>query len=303
MAFELRRRKHIDVELTKIARRLLRKTTGPLATDDDSKFRDAVHESRKSLKKVRAVVAVLEGAGAEIPRTDRKRLKSASRALSRLRDSDAIVDTFDRLRRRYPKQLPEHTYARLRRGLVRARDEQQIAARRDGVVDAASRTLERTRSAVKDWTSPRIDLSDLTAIAARAYRRSRTSMRRARQTGRSAAIHQWRKDLKMLWYQLRLAKPLAIGVATTVADMRRLETALGDDHNLVVLGATLRACPELSSMRDEVRHIERLAAKMRSAVRRRAFALGTRLYRRQPKAFRRWLRGLAKRAHPKTAAA
>ena len=87
-----------------------------------AQFESAVHESRKSVKKVRAVAAFLEQAGAKLPRKDRKRLKSAARALSRLRDSAAIIDTFDRVRRRYPKQLSEHTYGILRRGLVGARN-------------------------------------------------------------------------------------------------------------------------------------------------------------------------------------
>ncbi len=230
-------------------------------------------------------------------------MKSASRALSQLRDSDAIVATFDRLRRSYPKQLPEHTYAILRRGLVRARDEQPDTARRDGLVEDLARKLKRTRFAAKGWTSPRIDLSDLVAIATKAYRRSRKAMRGARETRRAAAVHQWRKDLKTLWYQLRLVKPLAAGIEPLVADMRRLETQLGDDHNLVVLAATLRACPELRSMRTEMRQIGRLAVRMRDAVRRRAFALGRRLHRRKPKAFRRWLRELTKRAQPRAAAA
>ena len=303
MAFELHRRKHIDVELKKIARRLLGNARGSLDAVDDGKFREAVHESRKRLKKVRAIVAVLEAADADIPRKDRKQLQSASRALSQLRDSDAIVDSFDRLRRHYPKQLPEHTYAILRRGLVRGRDEQQDTARRSGLVEDAARKLKKTRSTAKDWTSPRIDRSDLVAIAANAYRRSRKAMRNARETRRAAAVHRWRKDLKTLWYQLRLVKPLAAGIAPTVADMRRLETQLGDDHNLVVLAATLRVCPELRSMRAEVRQIGRLAVRMRDALRRRAFALGRRVYRRKPRAFRRWLRGLTKRAQPRTAVA
>ena len=61
---------------------------------------------------------VLETSGREVPRRDRKRLTSAARELSRVRDGTAIIDTFDRVRRRYPKQLPEHTYGILRRGMV-----------------------------------------------------------------------------------------------------------------------------------------------------------------------------------------
>jgi hypothetical protein len=102
---------------------------------------------------VRAVAAFLTQAGAKLPRRDRKRLKSAARALSRVRDSTAIIDTFDRVRRRYPKQLPEHTYGILRRGLVAARDRREARALRDGVVAEAAGRLEKTRKSAKEWTS------------------------------------------------------------------------------------------------------------------------------------------------------
>jgi hypothetical protein len=97
-----------------------------------------------------------------------------------------------------------------------------------------------------------------------------------------------------LWYQLRLAKPLTTGIAPLVADLKRLETELGDDHNLVVLAATLRGCRDLRPMRADIRQIDRLAARMRQPLRRRAFALGRRLYVRTPKAFARWIRRSAK---------
>ena len=123
-------------------------------------------------------------------------------------------------------------------------------------------------------------------------------MKRARATGQSATLHRWRKELKTLWYQLRLAKPLTTGVAPLVADLKRLETELGDDHDLVVLAATLRGCRDLRRMRADIRQIDRLAARMRQPLRRRALALGRRLYVRTPKAFARWIRRSAKQPHP-----
>ena len=115
-------------------------------------------------------------------------------------------------------------------------------------------------------------------------------MDHARSTGQSAAVHRWRKALKTLWYQLRLAKPLAKGMDALVDNMRRLEKDLGDDHNLVILAATLRACRELRTMRAQIHQIDRLAARTRQPLRRRAFALGRRLHRRKPREFARWLR-------------
>ena len=288
MSFELHQRKHIEHELVKIVRRELRRTARTLTASTGTTFESAVFESRKRVKKVRAVAEFLEHAGAKLPRKDRKRLTSAARALSRLRDSAAIIDTFDRVRRRYPKQLSERSYGSLRRGLVGARNREQERAQR--VVGKAVKRLATTRKSARHWASPSIGVSGIGAVVAASYRRSRAAMKRARATGQSASLHRWRKELKTLWYQLRLAKPLTTGIAPLIDDLKRLETELGDGHDLVVLVATLRGCRDLRSMRADIRQIDRLAARMRQPLRRRAFALGRRLYVRTPKAFARWIR-------------
>jgi CHAD domain-containing protein len=303
MSFELHQRKHIEDELTKIVRRQLRNAAHALTTSSGNQFRSAVHEARKSVKKVRAIAALLKQEGANLPRRDRRRLKSAARALSRVRDSSAIIDTFDRVRRRYPKQLREHAYGILRRGLVAARDRSEARAQRDGVVAEAAERLETTRKSAKKWTSDSIEWPEMIAILTVSYRRSRNTMKRARVTGYSATLHRWRKELKTLWYQLRLARPLTTGVAPLIAELNRLETELGDDHNLVVLAATLRGCRDLRSMRADIRQIDRLAARMRQPLRRRAFALGRRLHVRKPEAFARWLRKSFKQARSQQTAA
>ena len=114
-------------------------------------------------------------------------------------------------------------------------------------------------------------------------------MKRARMTGQAATRHRWRRELKTLWYHLRLAQPLLTGVAPLIAGLRRLQAALGNDHNLIVLEATLRGCPELRSMGAEIRHIGRLGGRMRKPLGRRAFELGRRIHTRKPAAFVKWL--------------
>ena len=105
-----------------------------------------------------------------------------------------------------------------------------------------------------------------------------------------------------MWYQLRLAKPLIAGVAPLIADLKRLETALGDDHNLVVLAATLRGCRELRTMGADIRQIGRLATRMRLLSRRRAFVLGQRVHLRTPKQFAQWIRRSVKQRRQTAAA-
>jgi CHAD domain-containing protein len=187
--------------------------------------------------------------------------------------------------------------------LVGARDSEQERAHRDGVVGKAAERLAATRKSAKHWASPAIAVSGIGAVIAAAYARSRAAMERAHVTGQSVTLHRWRKEVKTLWYQLRLAEPLTTGVAPLVADLERLEAELGDDHNLVVLAATLRACRDLGTMRADVRQIGRLAMRMRQLLRRRAFARGRRLYVRTPKAFARWIRRSTKRPRPPQTAA
>jgi CHAD domain-containing protein len=170
------------------------------------------------------------------------------------------------------------------------------------VLDRVATQWDKARADAKRWTAPALDGPAVITTATTVYRRSRRAMKRARRTGLSATLHGWRKELKTLWYQLRLVKPLTRGVAPFVGELKRVETELGEDHNLVVLAATLRACRELKTMSTKVRQLDALAARLRQGLRKRAFALGSRLHRRTPDEFASWLRRLAKQTLLKAAA-
>jgi hypothetical protein len=155
MAFTLHQRKHIEDELRNTARRQLRRGSEALKQRDTRTLGTSVHEARRSVKKARAVVKTLREAGADVPRKDRRRLRKASRELSGLRDSAAIVDTFQRLRKRYPKRLAEHTYGILRRALLEARergekDASRINSTRHGRERSAGR---RPPSTCRRWST------------------------------------------------------------------------------------------------------------------------------------------------------
>jgi CHAD domain-containing protein len=52
-------------------------------------------------------------------------------------------------------------------------------------------------------------------------------------------LHDWRKRVKTLWYQLRLVRPFAPTLGRRIRDFERLQELLGDDHDLYVLQAML----------------------------------------------------------------
>ena len=65
-------------------------------------------------------------------------------------------------------------------------------------------------------------------------------MARARKSQRAVDFHEWRKQIKALWYELRLVEGSGPRIRRDVTALHRAEAWLGNEHNVVVL------CDELS---------------------------------------------------------
>jgi len=187
--------------------------------------------------------------------------------------------------------------------LVTARDRREARAQRDGVVAEAAERLEKTRKIGKTVGMPFNHMvwpdCDRRRLVWSESQRDETGARYGAVSDAAPLAQRAENPL----VSAAPARPLMTGVAPLIAELNRLETALGDDHNLVVLGATLRGCRDLRSMRADMRQIHRLAARMHQPLRRPAFALGRRLHVRKPEAFARWHRGSLKQARPQQTAA
>src|SRR5438094_167109 len=92
MAFALKSGKSIGRQLKRIARKELGRASKCLLREHSE---ESVHEARKSVKKVEAVLRLFDQVGFAPERKDVKRLRAARRVLSPLRDADAIRETFE----------------------------------------------------------------------------------------------------------------------------------------------------------------------------------------------------------------
>ena len=119
----------------------------------------------------------------------------------------------------------------------------------------------------------------------RAYARGRRRFREAREDPTDERLHEFRKRSKDLWYQLRLLRRGWPEVIETTADeAHELSDLLGDDHDLVVLGADLEHGFE--PLTDEQReHLRKLIEARRAELQEQSFALAERLFAEKPKRF------------------
>jgi hypothetical protein len=287
MSFALRPKRSIKSEIRRLARKELGRAAECL--DGDSNV-SRVHVARTSVKKARALLHLIRQTKSRRVRKDEERLRALGRAISALRDAAAIVDTFDGLRRRHAKRFPEHTSAIIRRELVRAKSRMESRARGGRTLTRAAAALRTVRRSAKRWPIPSIGVSDLPSLIKESFRDSRKAMKRADGTQRPPDVHRWRKRVKTLWHHLRLCESLAAGLGSHVRSVKQLETWLGEYQNLVVLRMRVTRTPSLRRMTADVQALTAAGARSQEELRRKAFALGKRLFARKPKQYAAYLR-------------
>jgi CHAD domain-containing protein len=285
---------------------------------------EAVHEMRKALKRLRALMRLLEGEiGAKRAKRERAVLRDAGRRLAGARDTEVMVGTLEALIRRHPRRLGS------RRGVIELREHlrrEHRAASAQALRDADIRAqvaeeLCALRGRVARWklhdrSAKRLVGPGLKHIyragRARHGRAGRSSIGKHKPTCR--AMHKWRKQVKDLRYALEILDvhdppedPSAKGgtdrpsrrpskrSSKRTAELARradgLGELLGEEHDLMVLAERSGAYRPLKRHRRARKQLLRAIARRRARLRKRALREGKRVYERKPKRF-------VRRVHP-----
>jgi hypothetical protein len=118
------------------------------------------------------------------------------------------------------------------------------------------------------------------------YRAGQDVKAAAEQNSTDLNLHEWRKQVKYLWHQLRLLESAWKNAETDLGDQyHHLSQLLGDDHDLAVLRQTLAIDPLAYGGHALLKKLFVLIDRRRSELQVEAFALGRRLYKDSPKLF------------------
>ena len=247
---------------------------------------EAIHEARKSVKKIRGALRLVQFDLGTTYRKENRRFRDLGRKLSELRDAAAIIETFNAVLERHKSSLQTNTLDSIRHGLDKSKHETELNLDVEKVVERAIATLEGAKKRVRTWP---LNADGFQAIAPGlkiTFRRGRKIMATAYKDPRPENYHQWRKRVKDLWYQVRLIENLWAGVVQAhEASLKQLETWLGEDHNLVVLREKLESKPEDYGDDKDVRLFLTLAGEYQKELRENAMSLGRRIYEEKPRQF------------------
>jgi CHAD domain-containing protein len=255
---------------------------------------EAVHEVRKCGKKIRAVLRLVRpAAGKRTYQYENTAFRDAARPLTEVRDAKVLIETLDKVVKHFADRVRGQSFARVRKQLllhhraVRKRvldDEQAFAA----VTTALQEALER----LDDWADVPDQWSSIGNGIQRVYGQARQAFMDVKAEATVTGLHEWRKQVKYLRYQLEILRALWPEMMEPLAEQAaHLGELLGEDHDLAVLRQTLTNDPTRFGDEKTLETLFALIDHRRAELEEEAMLLGARLFQDAPKAFGRRLKG------------
>ena len=264
--------------MRRLARRHLDAACRQLDRNPDT--RQAVHETRKSLKKLRALLRLLAPElGRECYRREMRAFRDAGRLLAPLRDAEVRLHTLDALI--VKSALSAQDFAEIRGEMESASLElsRQAAEPKRRV----RKRLALARKRVREWPLGALREKNLAREIRQTYRKGRKALRASRREESDApAFHAWRKRVKELWVHLRIAHVyLHQSAGARIAEIEAIGELAGEVNDLAVLRTTLAARPATPQTVQLIAAIDaRLPAQQQAALDR-----GERFYAPRPRDF------------------
>jgi CHAD domain-containing protein len=289
----------------RVARGRIDHALDELRGESGSTREEAVHEARKDMKKLRALLRLVRGElGDRVYGVENACFRDTARELSGVRDADVMLATLSDLEERYG-ELPG-AGSRLRPALVAHRFRTSAGSLKPAAKHAVD-TLAEARERVTDWPLDTDGFEAFEEGLGRIYRQGRRDFRAAQKTPSAEHMHEWRKRTKDLWHQLQLLQDSWKPVMSALADeAHELSDRLGDEHDLtVLLEWAHRHASALDGADPVLRGFDVIVQSRRRELQREAFEYGARLYADKPSVFvrriGRWWEASARTAPAETA--
>ena len=260
-----------------------------LMTNPQPTREEAVHEARKSFKRIRAALRLArDETGKTWYRRENLFYRDSSRMLAPVRDSTVLVLTLDAVSEAYANIVPPETFASIRQRLEKRHEDivQELLDEQD-VMQVVARRMEEGRIRLQRMPVDSEEFDVYGAGLRRVYQRGRKAMQIAlADPDDPAKFHEWRKRVKYLWYHMDILQQVwPLMLQDTANELHLLSDFLGDAHDLVVLKEILLAEPELSEGNQNLTTLLALTDRRRQSLEEASWTLGKRLYFERPRDF------------------
>ena len=278
MAYRLKLGEAFGKGVRRVLREQIDAVESALGPSDD--IDTGIHESRKSMKRARAALALVR------PVLDRRqyrredaRYRDIGRLLSEARDARVMLDTIGRLEERFPEAKDHPVLRRLAADrLARSLQHREDLDRRR--LRQIRSELAAARRAIDDLSIEGKRLSIILPGLEQTYAKARKMAKRAERFDHAEDFHEWRKHVQRHWRHLvLLERAWSEIMIARAASARELSDLLGWDHDLAMLAQAISA---EAGVDGEAGVALKLCDTLQHELRARALPIGARLFAERP---------------------
>lgn len=285
-ALRLRPTESLPTGIRRIARRQIDTACRELQNEENP--RRAVHESRKALKKLRAILQLAAPElGRKRQKQEKQAIRHAARLLAPLRDAEVQTLTLASLIE--TAKLPAKEFSEVS-GILDA-EVSRLHRQATRPARRAQEILRVARGRIRRWPLRGLEWESLEHEMRQTYRKGRKALEIFQQKPASEAFHAWRKRVKELWYHLRITQSyLPEEAADWIANVEAIGELAGNANDLAVLRETLSALQPNAQTARLIAEIDQRLPELHSAAAKR----GTSFYAEKPRDFAKRLRPSAR---------
>ena len=308
MAYRLKADEPVSEGIGRIVAEEIDSATQLLGGASGSKRDEAIHEARKSVKKIRGVLRLVRPELGKTYKKENASFRDVGQQLSELRDAAALLEVFDQLNKKFSGAIERKTLGAIKRGLENQKRETEQRLQPENVIRETMKTLASAAQRSKTWPLSKDGFEGVAPGLELSYREGRKALKKAEQDQNAVSYHDLRKRVKDHWYHVRLLENLWTDVMQAhETSLKDLETWLGDDHNLAVLREKVEENPENFGDESGIQVFLALAAQHQQELRSNSITLAHRVYADKTRLFVRnlgqlWKAWREQPAQPKPAA-
>ncbi|MBD1872908.1 CHAD domain-containing protein [Nodosilinea sp. FACHB-131] len=279
----------VEANVQRILNEQLEKAIQELSDGIREAPEQAIHSTRKRLKKGRAVLRLVrKSIGEKAYQRENEQLRSIGQALAPARDGAVYQKTLDSLIEIYGISLENKGLSELQVNLTDLyKSELKALIDRDDAIAPILADLEASKERLSQLTLHQTGWKAVSKSLEQVYRQGRERFHSAYKDGSDEAFHDWRKRVKDLWYSSCLLKEIWPPIMEAFgSEAHYLSELLGDGHDSAVLQHFLRHHPSNVALSDTHSQVLMpLLVHRQDKLHQQAKDLGRKLYSEEPKPF------------------
>jgi len=247
-----------------------------------------IHEVRKSFKQIRGMLRVVRD-GISYYKNENVFFRDQGREISDIRDISSMLEAVELLYEQNEDFIYKNSFSNLKNSLEQDRADKVGKHAYEQKLKKVGEQLESKCSAIPAWET-NVALEHIEKGIKRVYKRGRQAGEKARVTQAPADLHEWRKKVKYLRYQLSLIQPVWPKFIDAFEDeLHQLSDYLGTDRDLFMLESYIQNKPDSVAPEEREYFVHNLISGQRDQLQQHALILGKKLYELKPNQFAKWI--------------